>query len=263
VDEASDDVSARIDIGGGAAHSLSAVRSRRSGPSSSEGDTRVAVLARQPVVAIGVADFLDRFDRLHVVGATARVERVLPLLASYGVDVLVFWTSNYPVGEVRTILEGISDISAGGSDNVSTVCVVRASSPAVTVDLISLGASMVLTTGDSPQVLARAVVNAHYGSLYPSSDGRKLYSKLPQRPQLPSDADTLTPRELEVLQSMADGLSSRDIATQMGVSVNTVRTHVQRLMRKLDVHTRLRATSVAIEAGLVRPRLARRSPPRT
>ena len=261
MDEASDDVSDRIDIGAGSTHSLSAVRSQ-SGPPSGEGETRVVVLARQPVVAIGVADFLDRFARLHVVGATARAERILPLRARHGLDVLVFWTSNYREDEVRTILEEVSRIGAGEAANVSTVCVVRASSPAVTIDLISHGASLVVTTGDSPQVLARAVVNAHYGSLYPSSGERKLYSKLPQRSHLRSDADTLTPRELEVLQSMVDGLSSGDIAAQMGVSVNTVRTHVQRLMRKLDVHTRLRATSVAIDAGLVSPRVARRSPPR-
>jgi DNA-binding NarL/FixJ family response regulator len=60
----------------------------------------------------------------------------------------------------------------------------------------------------------------------------------------------LTPRERAVLQMVATGLSSRAIASQMGISYTTVRTHIRSLGRKLDVHSKLEATVKARELGL-------------
>jgi DNA-binding NarL/FixJ family response regulator len=61
----------------------------------------------------------------------------------------------------------------------------------------------------------------------------------------------LTPRERTVLRMVATGLSSRAIASQMGISYTTVRTHIRSLGRKLDVHSKLEATVKAREIGLV------------
>lgn len=63
--------------------------------------------------------------------------------------------------------------------------------------------------------------------------------------------ESLTPREREVLQSMVDGLSRNEIADRLGMSPNTVRTHVQSVLHKLGVHSSLRAVALAREAGLV------------
>jgi two-component system response regulator DevR len=60
----------------------------------------------------------------------------------------------------------------------------------------------------------------------------------------------LTPRERAVLRMVATGLSSRAIASQMGISYTTVRTHIRSLGRKLDVHSKLEATVKARELGL-------------
>jgi two-component system response regulator DevR len=61
----------------------------------------------------------------------------------------------------------------------------------------------------------------------------------------------LTPRERVVLRMVATGLPSRKIATQMGISYATVRTHIRSLGHKLDVHSKLEATVKARELGLV------------
>lgn len=55
---------------------------------------------------------------------------------------------------------------------------------------------------------------------------------------------TLTPREREVLGGIVDGLSHSDIASRLSLSHNTVRTHVQHVLRKLDVHSALTAAAV-------------------
>ena len=64
--------------------------------------------------------------------------------------------------------------------------------------------------------------------------------------------DRLTPRELQILQLLADGRASDDIATQLGVSRNTLRTHIQNVLTKLGVHSKLDAIVAAIRHGRVR-----------
>jgi DNA-binding NarL/FixJ family response regulator len=65
-------------------------------------------------------------------------------------------------------------------------------------------------------------------------------------------AETLTARETEVLRRLADGLTTEQIAADLYVSVNTVRNHVNNIIRKLNVHSRLEAVSYAIRNGLIR-----------
>jgi RNA polymerase sigma factor (sigma-70 family) len=61
----------------------------------------------------------------------------------------------------------------------------------------------------------------------------------------------LTPRELEVLQLMATSHSNRDIAEQLGVSQETVRTHVKRILHKLDQPDRTQAVLAALREGIL------------
>ena len=61
----------------------------------------------------------------------------------------------------------------------------------------------------------------------------------------------LTHREREVLQCMVDGLRRSQIAVELGMSPNTVRTHVQSILQKLDVHSSLRAVAIARQYGLL------------
>jgi len=62
----------------------------------------------------------------------------------------------------------------------------------------------------------------------------------------------LTPRELEVLQLLAEGLTQPQIARQLVISPRTVGTHIQNLLGKLDVHSRAQAVALAHRMGLVR-----------
>jgi two-component system nitrate/nitrite response regulator NarL len=64
-------------------------------------------------------------------------------------------------------------------------------------------------------------------------------------------ATQLTGREREVLVHIAEGLSNKEIATQLGVGVRTVETHRERIMRKLNVHSVAGLTKFAISQGLV------------
>jgi DNA-binding NarL/FixJ family response regulator len=63
--------------------------------------------------------------------------------------------------------------------------------------------------------------------------------------------ERLTPRERDVLHLLVDGETTSGIAKRLGVSENTVRSHVQNLMSKMQVHSRLQAVSLATRAGML------------
>jgi DNA-binding NarL/FixJ family response regulator len=61
----------------------------------------------------------------------------------------------------------------------------------------------------------------------------------------------LTVREMEILSGLVDGLSNRDLAQRLGISAKTVDHHVSAVLAKLEVESRVRAASVAVERGFV------------
>jgi DNA-binding NarL/FixJ family response regulator len=65
--------------------------------------------------------------------------------------------------------------------------------------------------------------------------------------------ESLTPRELEVLKALVEGLSTPDICARLVITPNTLRTHVQNIMGKLHVHSKLEAVSFAMRYRLVDP----------
>jgi two-component system, NarL family, nitrate/nitrite response regulator NarL len=90
-----------------------------------------------------------------------------------------------------------------------------------------------------PQRLGRGAVGQNGSNGHPGSNEVLL-------------ARQLTPRELEVLQLLAQGAASSEIARKLGVSPNTVRTHVQGILTKLQVHSRLEAAAFAVRHQLVK-----------
>ena len=63
--------------------------------------------------------------------------------------------------------------------------------------------------------------------------------------------DQLTPREYDVLELLVEGVGSETVAARLGISPNTVRTHIQSILTKLQVHSRLEAAAFAVRHGLV------------
>jgi DNA-binding NarL/FixJ family response regulator len=63
----------------------------------------------------------------------------------------------------------------------------------------------------------------------------------------------LTPRQIEVLQLVAEGLTNREIAERLGLSLRTVDRHVSDTLTRIDVPTRAAATAVGLSRGLIRP----------
>lgn len=117
---------------------------------------------------------------------------------------------------------------------------------------INAGADGFLMKDCSPDELIQAIRSVHLGHFsLPADLARKVMSQDTQVE--PSMAAELTPREKDVLEFLAKGLSNQEIATVLGISPYTVRSHVRNLLRKLNVSNRTQAALYAIEEGLVQP----------
>jgi DNA-binding NarL/FixJ family response regulator len=105
-------------------------------------------------------------------------------------------------------------------------------------------------------VQAVRVVADGEGLLAPSVT-RRLIEEFARRPAAasvrPAALSELTPRETEVLQLIAGGLSNSEIASHLVLSEQTVKTHVGRILAKLGLRDRAQAVVLAYESGLVRP----------
>ncbi len=121
-------------------------------------------------------------------------------------------------------------------------------------DALSVEASGYVTKDEPPEVVIQAIRSAASGLAYfsPKVQSRIVVdthgARLSGGPK--SRASTLTPRELEVLRYIARGLSKKEIAKDLEVSVKTIDHHSVSLMKKLDLHDRVELARYAIREGL-------------
>jgi DNA-binding NarL/FixJ family response regulator len=121
-------------------------------------------------------------------------------------------------------------------------------------DALRAGASGFLLKDLSPEQLTAAVLAAPYGDtlLAPAVTRRLIehFTATSRPPTPPAALSRLTPREVEVLQLLAQGLSNAEIATHLFVAETTVKTHIARLLTKLDLRDRVQAVVFAYQHGL-------------
>ncbi|MFG1926345.1 response regulator [Cryptosporangium sp. NPDC048952] len=121
---------------------------------------------------------------------------------------------------------------------------------------IRAGASGFLLKDGSPEDMLAALRTVHAGDavIAPSTTRRLLDTLAPgSDPVAVRAVESLTERERDVLVAMARGYSNAEIGVRLLVSTGTVKTHVGRILQKLDARDRVQAVVAAYESGLVRP----------
>jgi DNA-binding NarL/FixJ family response regulator len=122
---------------------------------------------------------------------------------------------------------------------------------------LGAGASGFLLKRTRPEELIAAIHTVAAGeSLLSPSVTRRVIDRMTQKMEAgepsPERLDELTPREREVLEAIGRGLSNREIADALVIEESTVKTHVKRILMKLDLRDRVHAVIFAYETGLVR-----------
>jgi two-component system response regulator DevR len=125
------------------------------------------------------------------------------------------------------------------------------------LESIQAGADGYLTKDRAVEDVVAAVRDARAGeTLLPRSViigiAKRVATARERTPDRPT-IQPLTARELEVLRALADGLSTADICDRLFISRNTLRTHVQNIMTKLHVHSKLEAVTVALRLRIIEP----------
>jgi DNA-binding NarL/FixJ family response regulator len=147
-------------------------------------------------------------------------------------------------------------ILARGADAPRVLVVTTFDIDQYVYDALRAGASGFLLKNAPPEDLVRAirVVAAGDSLLAPQVTRRLIEAFCQERPPLGalSQLDDLTSREREILGLVARGLTNGEIAERLVVSLGTVKTHVARILMKLDLRDRIQAVVMAYEIGLVK-----------
>jgi DNA-binding NarL/FixJ family response regulator len=119
---------------------------------------------------------------------------------------------------------------------------------------LAVQASGYMTKEEPPEVIVHAIRTVLGGAVYfsPKIQSRLIIDAQGIRlaRQVQTRSSILTPREIEVLRYLARGLSKKEIARTINLSVKTVDTHSANLMSKLDIHDRVELARFAIREGL-------------
>jgi two-component system, NarL family, nitrate/nitrite response regulator NarL len=126
------------------------------------------------------------------------------------------------------------------------------------LETLRLGASGYLLKNIDTQMLLDSIRRAADGeSVVSAQMTSKLVRGLRATPRsgtpAPLDHERLSPREREILACLARGASNKEIARELAVAESTVKIHVQHILRKLNLTSRVQAAVYAVEAGLVDP----------
>ncbi len=217
---------------------------------------RVVLVDDQDLVRAGFAMLLEARPEFEVVGEADDGDSALDLLARVTADVVLM--------DVR--MPRMSGVEA------TRRLVARPEAPKIlmltTYDLdeyayeaLAAGAGGFLLKDTPVDELAAAIRHVHDGDavVAPSTTRRLIEHVTSGRPSsdraghTDSRLERLTPREREVLQLIARGLSNAEIAAEFVISEGTVKVHVGRILHKLGLRDRVQAVVLAYETGLVRP----------
>ena len=225
------------------------------------GPVSVLIADDQALVRAGFRAILEGQAGIVVVGEAADGRDAIDLVRKRNPDVVLMDVRMPDVDGLeatRRILDARDE-----ADPVAVVMLTTFDLNEYVYEALRAGASGFLLKDVLPEDLVAAVrVVAAGDALIAPTITKRLIEQFartapPSTP--PPELSRLTPRELEVLTLIAHGLSNSEIADELVLSEATVKTHVKRVLSKLNVRDRVQAVVLAYEAGLVTPGDARRN----
>jgi DNA-binding NarL/FixJ family response regulator len=152
-----------------------------------------------------------------------------------------------PEADGLTALEAISD----KSPDTKVVMFSSFDNPTYVARAAALGAAGYILKGSTKEEIVTAINLAAKGEKSENGLMARMKDQLGRRRAADDEDVPLTNRELQVLRHVAMGLSNREIGRSLGISIETVKEHVQNILRKLEANDRTQAAVWAVKKGLV------------
>ncbi|GGR46324.1 DNA-binding NarL/FixJ family response regulator [Nocardioides luteus] len=215
---------------------------------------KIVVVDDQEMVRSGFVALLDTKPDIEVVGTAPDGAEALQVVRRTHPDVVLM--------DVRMpVMDGIEALRQLSGDpataQVKVVMLTTFDADEYVHESLRLGASGFLLKDASPDELASAIRVVHAGEalLSPSVTRQVIaqFARAPRRRRADPRLKQLTEREREVLENIARGRSNSEIAAELFLAEQTVKTHVSRILGKLGLRDRAQAVVFAYESGLVAP----------
>lgn len=206
---------------------------------------RVLIVSPSPLARTGLERLLQAMPEVTVVGSGA-VPDAASLAGQLHPDVVLVDGEGgdpaelAPIGDLASAQPGLPIVALALETGEQAAA-------------LSLGASALLPSSLDAEALRAAIHAAARGlvSIARADLAALTPLEIGSRAMVPAMVETLTRRELEVLQLLARGLTNRQAAERLGVSEHTIKFHVAALLGKLDAQTRAEAVARAIRLGLI------------
>jgi NarL family two-component system response regulator LiaR len=208
---------------------------------------RVLIADDHPLVRKGLSTLFATEPGIKLVGEAKDGVEVVAMARSLQPDVILLDL----VMPRKSGIEAINEIM-GENPDARILILTSFSEDDQVFPAITAGALGYLLKDTTHRELLKAIREVHSGqsSLHPSI-ARKLVRQISQPPDLPRTAEPLTPREVDVLQLVAQGHSNREIADTLTISERTVAAHLRGILGKLHLANRTQAALYALKEGIV------------
>jgi DNA-binding NarL/FixJ family response regulator len=207
---------------------------------------RLLVVDDHPVVRKGISLCLARHESFDIIGEAGDGREALRLARELQPD-LVLMDVNMP--EMNGL--AVTEVLQRELPKIKVLILSAHGHLDGVMRIIQSGARGYVLKESPPEELVRAIETVQAGQTYFSPEVARVALNQYVRGGEASSATQLTKREREVLTQIAEGLSNKEIAVQLGVGVRTVETHRERIMNKLDIHHVAGLTKFAIARGWV------------
>ena len=200
----------------------------------------------QEIIRLGVRSMLAG-SNIKVVGEATDAKATLALAKKHKPAVVLLDVA-IPDGDAFELAGKISKALPA----TSLVLMTAIDNPTYMARARAIGAAHCLLKDVTGKELVTVIQNAAAGRHFSGAGNfGRITSSLAAREKGPATDAGLTPRESQVLSHLAYGLSNEEIAGSLEISVETVKEHVQKLLRKLSVRDRTQAAVWAVQSGVV------------
>ncbi len=220
------------------------------------------LLADMTVSAGAMVDTLLGDGRFHLVGTVSAAAELSDAIARFAPHVLVITTGG--IGSARKNIEALR-LAHAHRAGLRSIALLDGWRDDLIVEAFRAGATGVLSAQDSPAMMAKCIHSVHLGQIWANSSQLKMVLQILGQQSVPRSTaeksggrEVLTPREIEVINAVAEGMTNRGIASHLNLSEHTVKNYLFRVFDKLGVSNRAELLMLSLTLGRPKETLSRR-----